>query len=96
MRPPGRFVYARAFFKTAVDPSRPPRDSQGLHRPGSSGELYGDQQDGMLKNSICTEMRTGPLRTTAVAAAFGEGGALLTSWLLRPEPQGAQLSQAEG
>ena len=83
-------VFARAFFKTAKDEGRPPRDSRGLHRAGSSGKLYGDQDSYMLKSSLYTTMRTRPLRTAAAAAGFAVAGAMLTSWLSRPSAQGSQ------
>lgn len=85
-------LFGPAFFKTAVDPSRPPRDSQGLHRPGTSGKMYGDQGGYMLKSSLYTQMRTRPVTTAATAAAFGVGGALFAAWALGPKAQGEQKS----
>ena len=84
-------LYSRLFFKTAKDESRAPRRREGgLHRAGSSGELYGDQKDGMLKSSLYTSMRMKPARTVATVAAVGIAGAALTTFLLRPKAQGDQ------
>lgn len=83
-------IYARAFFITAKDPKRPPRDSRGLHHPGSSGKMYGDQTGRIVKSSLYTSMRTRPLKTTAVAAGLGLVGAMVASWLLKPPSQGNQ------
>jgi short-subunit dehydrogenase len=84
-------LFARAFFATAVDPNRPPRDKKGgFHEAGSSGELYGDQKDYMRKTSIFTTFSTHPKTTVAGAAFAGLAGAALVSWFLKPPPQGKQ------
>jgi short-subunit dehydrogenase len=84
-------VYSRAFFQTAIDPNRPPREKKGgFHEAGSSGELYGDQKDYMRKTSIFTTFSTHPKTTVAAAATAALGGALFASWLLKPTPQGSQ------
>ena len=84
-------VYSRAFFLTAVDHDRPPRQREGgLHRAGSSGRLYGDQEDYMRKTSIFTTFSTHPKTTLAAAAGAGLAGAAFASWLLKPRPQGSQ------
>ncbi len=88
-------IYSRAFFKTAVDKSRPPRqDTGGFDRAGSSGRLYGDQQDYMRKTSFFTTFSTRPKTTVAAVAGAGLVGAGLVSWLLKPRPQGSQQPHA--
>lgn len=84
-------LFSRAFPVMAKDGTRPPRDSEGgLHKAGSSGDLYGDQEGFMLKSSLYTNWQTHPVRTVATAAALGVGAAAVTSFLLRPTPQGDQ------
>lgn len=84
-------LFSKLFPIMAKDKSRPPREMEGgFHEPGSSGELYGDQQDYMLKSSLYTKLRTDPVRTLGTAAAVGAGAAAVTAFLLRPSPQGAQ------
>jgi short-subunit dehydrogenase len=84
-------VFSRAFPILAKDKTRPPRDKEGgLHEPGSSGDMYGDQEGYMLKSSLYTSWRTHPVRTVATAAALGVGAAAVTSFLLRPSAQGDQ------
>lgn len=84
-------VFSRAFTKMAFDRSHPPRRGDGgLHKPGSSGQMYGDQGDFMLKSSVYTSSQTKPAKTFATAAAVGVGALALTSWLLRPKAQGDQ------
>lgn len=86
-------LFSRAFPALAFDKSKPKRGSDGgLHRPGSSGDMYGDQDSFMLKSSLYTSAKTRPVRTLATVAAVGAGAAALTSWLLRPPAQGAQKS----
>lgn len=89
-------IFSRAFPIMAKDKSMPPRAMEGgLYRPGSSGEMYGDQDSFMLKSSLYTKFKTNPARTAATVAAVGIGAAAVTSWLLRPDPQGDQLPSAE-
>lgn len=84
-------VFAKAFFKTARDDDRPPREQKGgFHRAGSSGNLYGDQASGMRRTSIYTSFQTRPLKTLALAGGFTAAGLMATAWLLRPEAQGSQ------
>ncbi len=88
-------IYSRAFFLTAVDPDRPPREKNGgFHGPGSSGELYGDQSDYMRKTSIFTTFSTHPKTSVAAAAGAGLAGAAFASWLRKPLPQGKQKPAA--
>jgi len=85
-------LFSRLFFVTARDEDRAPRQHRGgFAKAGSSGELYGDQDDYMVKGSLYTAWRTRPLRTLATAAAVGAAGAAATSFLLRPKAQGDQL-----
>ena len=84
-------VFSRAFPVLAKDKSMAPRDMEGgLHKAGSSGEMYGDQDSFMLKSSLYTSWKTRPVRTVATVAAVGAGAAAVTSWLLRPSAQGDQ------
>jgi short-subunit dehydrogenase len=84
-------IFSRAFFATAVDPNREPRETKGgFHKAGSSGELYGDQKDYMRKTSIFTTFTTHPKTTVAAAAAGAFGAAAFASWLMKPAPQGSQ------
>ena len=84
-------LFSRAFTKMAFDRSHPPRRSEGgFYEPGSSGHMYGDQADFMLKSSLYTSSQTKPAKTFATAAAVGIGALALTSWLLRPKAQGDQ------
>lgn len=86
-------IFSRAFPVMATDTSKPPRNRDGgLYRPGTSGEMYGDQENFMLKSSLYTSAVTRPARTFATIAAVGAGAAALTSWLLRPPAQGDQQS----
>lgn len=80
-------IFAKAFFKTARDESRPPQDSRGLHRPGSGGRVYGEQQSHIRRMSLYTTARTRPLALLgAGVVAVGIAG-----WLLRPAKQQEQL-----
>ncbi|MDP8994592.1 MAG: SDR family oxidoreductase [Pseudomonadota bacterium] len=89
-------IFSRAFPLLAKDKSKPPRRMEGgLHRAGSSGEMYGDQDSVMMKSSLYTSWRTRPVKTVATAAAVGVGAVALTGWLLRPSPQGEQEPSAE-
>jgi short-subunit dehydrogenase len=84
-------LYSKLFFITAKDEDRPPRRHRGgFDEAGSSGELYGDQQDYMVKGSLYTAWRERPVRTLATAAAVGAAGAAVTGFLLRPKAQGDQ------
>lgn len=84
-------LFARAFPVMAFDKSKPKRPPHGgLHRPGSSGAMYGDQDSFMLKSSLYTSAKTRPMKTLATVAAVGAGAAALISWLLRPPAQGPQ------
>ena len=86
-------IYSRAFFLTALDKSRPPRETHGgFHEAGDGGRLYGDQDDPMRKWSVYTAFQTRPVTTTAVALGLGVAGMALASYLLRPRPQGTQTS----
>ena len=86
-------LFSRAFPIIAFDKSKPKRGSGGgLHRPGKSGEMYGDQESFMLKSSVYTSARIHPAKTAATAAAVAVGAAALTGWLLRPKAQGEQAS----
>lgn len=87
----GDQIFSRAFPMLAKDKSHRPRPMRGgLHEAGSSGEMYGDQADFMLKSSIYTSAKTHPVKTLGTMAAVGVGAVALTSWLLRPTPQGGQ------
>jgi NAD(P)-dependent dehydrogenase (short-subunit alcohol dehydrogenase family) len=87
----GDQLFSRAFALFAKDRSKPPQPREGgLHRPGTPGEMYGKQGDFMLKSSLYTSAKTHPAKTLATVAAVGAGAAALTSWLLRPQAQGAQ------
>ena len=84
-------LFSRGFTLFAKDRSMPPQQrTGGFDRPGSSGNMYGDQGDFMLKSSLYTSAKTNPAKTLATAAAVGAGAVALTSWLLRPKPQGDQ------
>ena len=84
-------LFSRAFPILAKDESHPPRPMRGgLHEAGTSGEMYGDQGDFMLKSSLYTSAKTRPVKTFGTIAAVGVGAVALTSWLLRPTPQGDQ------
>lgn len=84
-------LYSNLFFKTAIDPTRPPRAAKGgFHEAGSAGRLYGDQSDGMRRSSIFNTAQLHPTATVASVAAAGVAGAAITAWLLRPDAQGAQ------
>ena len=86
-------IFSRAFPILAFDKSKPKRQEDGgLHRAGSSGEMYGDQDSFMLKSSMYTSAKTHPVKTAATAAAVAVGAAALTGWLLRPQAQGEQKS----
>lgn len=86
-------LFSRAFPIMAFDKSKPKRhEDGGLHKPGTSGEMYGDQESFMLKSSLYTSARTHPVKTAATAAAVAAGAAALTGWLLRPSAQGQQAS----
>lgn len=89
-------LYSKLFFITAKDKSRPPRDGKGgFHEAGSSGHLYGDQDDYMVKGSLYTAVKNRPVRTLATVAAVGAAGAAVTGFLLRPKAQGEQQSRAQ-
>jgi len=84
-------IFSRLFTKMAFDRSHPKRRGQGgFYEPGTSGYMYGDQGDFMLKSSLYTSSQTKPVKTLAAAAAVGVGAMALTSWLLRPKAQGDQ------
>ena len=84
-------IFSRAFTKLAFDRSHPRRTSEGgFYEAGTSGHMYGDQGDFMLKSSLYTSSQTRPAKTLATAAAVGVGALALTSWLLRPKAQGDQ------
>ncbi|WP_129790427.1 SDR family oxidoreductase [Sphingosinicella sp. CPCC 101087] len=84
-------LYSNLFFVTAKDKSRPPREHHGgFAEAGSSGELYGDQQDSMRKTSFYTAFQNKPARTLATVAAVGVAGAAVTGFLLRPRAVGEQ------
>lgn len=89
-------LFSRMYPALAKDKSMPPRDKEGgLHKPGSSGEMYGDQGGFMLKSSLYTSAKTKPAKTLATAAAVGAGAVALTSWLMRPSAQGDQRPTQE-
>ena len=83
-------LFSRLFPILAKDSSKPPRPREGLHSPGLSGEMYGDQSGFMLKSSLYTSAKTHPVKTFATIAAVGAGAAAVSSWLLRPTAQGEQ------
>lgn len=84
-------IFSRAFPAMAFDRNMPRRQADGgLHKAGSSGHMYGDQDSFMLKSSLYTSAKTHPMKTAATAAAVAAGAAALTGWLLRPQPQGEQ------
>jgi short-subunit dehydrogenase len=70
-------VFARAFFKTALDKDRPKRSSEGgFHTGGGRGEIYGDQS--MRRTSAYTLMRSHPFMSLAgVVLAAGAAGMAL-------------------
>lgn len=81
----------KAFFLTAIDRSRPPREKEGgFDKAGNSGELYGDQKDYMRKTSIATTFQMHPKTTVASGVAAGLAGAVLAAWLLKPRARGDQ------
>lgn len=89
-------LFSRAFPILAKDTSHPPREGEGgLHEPGSSGRIYGDQRSHMAKSSLYTSWETRPMKTAATAAVVGLGAAAVTSWLLRPQAQGPQKSTSD-
>ena len=57
------------FFKTAVDRSRPPRETEALHKPGDGGHTLGDQEGYMLKTSAYTAARKHPGTTIGIGLA---------------------------
>lgn len=84
-------IFSRTFPMMAFDKSLPRRPGDGgLHKAGTSGEMYGDQDSFMLKSSLYTSAKTHPVRTAATAAAVAAGAAALTGWLLRPSAVGDQ------
>jgi short-subunit dehydrogenase len=84
-------IFARAFPMLAFDKSHPPRRSEGgFDKAGTSGQMYGDQGDFMLKSSLYTSAKTHPVKTIATVAAVGAGAMAVTGWLLRPKAQGEQ------
>lgn len=84
-------LFSRAFPVLAKDETVPKRDTEGgLHKPGSSGKMYADQDSFIRKSSLYTSWKTRPVKTVATVAAVGAGAAAVTSWLLRPAPQGDQ------
>ena len=84
-------IFARTFFITAREKDKAPlRHEGGFHEPGSSGTLYGDQDDHMRKTSLYTSWQTRKGVTVATLAAIGIAGAVATSWLLRPKALGDQ------
>lgn len=85
-------LFSRLFPVLAKDSERPRRPTSGLHEPGLSGEMYGDQAGFMLKSSLYTSAKTRPIKTLATVAAVGAGAAAISSWLLRPPAQGKQKS----
>jgi short-subunit dehydrogenase len=85
-------LFSRAFPVLAFDKSVSKRPTEGgLHKPGVSGEMYGDQDSFMLKSSLYTSAKVHPVKTAATAAAVGVGAVAAMSWLLRPRAQGDQL-----
>lgn len=71
-------VFARAFFKTALDKDRPkrPEGGGGFHEGGGEGTIYGEQS--MRRTSLYTMMRARPLASLAgVAIAAGVAGLAL-------------------
>jgi short-subunit dehydrogenase len=83
-------IFSRTFPVLAFDKNVAKRPGEGLHQPGTSGEIYGDQDSFMLKSSLYTAAKTRPMKTAATVAAVAAGAAALTGWLLRPQPQGSQ------
>ena len=86
-------LFAAAFFKTAKDPSRPPRQHEGgFHEAGSSGRMYGDQDSRMLRRSPYTSLQ---LRSTPVKTLLIGGGAALAvvtaRWLLTRRNSGSGI-----
>lgn len=70
-------VFARAFFKTALDKDKPPQAQDGgFDTGGGEGEIYGDQN--MRRTSLYTTVRSHPLASLAgVALAAGTVGLAL-------------------
>lgn len=90
-------IYSRAFFATAVDKNRPPREKEGgFDRSGGEGRLYGDQSDSMRSWSVYTSLQTNPARTAAMIPGAGLAGAALAAWMMRPNGQGAQQPRQIG
>lgn len=84
-------IYSAAFFQTAVEPDREPREKKGgFHEAGSSGELYGDQKNYMRRTSIFTTFSPHPKTTTASIIGAGFAGAAAAAWLMKPQPVGDQ------
>jgi len=67
-------VFARAFFVTALDKTKPKRrDDSGFDRGGGKGEVYGEQS--MRRTSLYTMLRSNPLTAMAgLALAAGTIG----------------------
>lgn len=70
-------VFARAFFVTALDKTRPKRPRNGgFETGGGEGKIYGEQS--MRRTSLYTMMRSHPLVSLAgVLLAAGAAGAVL-------------------
>jgi short-subunit dehydrogenase len=70
-------IYARAFFKTALDRDRPKREGEaGFATGGGEGEIYGEQA--MRRTSLYTLVRSHPLAALAgTALALGAAGIAL-------------------
>jgi short-subunit dehydrogenase len=84
-------VFSRTFFITAREEGKAPRRQLGgFHEAGSSGALYGDQDDHMRKTSLYTSWQTRKKSALTAAAAIGVAGAMITGWLLRPKAMGNQ------
>lgn len=83
-------VFSAAFFKTAVDPSRPPGgEPGGFHRAGRSGALYGEQDDRMLRHSPFTRLMLlpAPARWALVGGVALAAGLIASRGLARSRPR---------
>lgn len=90
-------LFAAAFFQTARDTSRPPhRDGRGFHTAGSSGELYGKQDDNMRRSSIWTALNMRPASWWLAMASTTAIGVATAAWLLNRNAPSTQENITSG